>query len=337
MDKLIVPLEIKKLGEDDNNFTFKGHLAVFNNIDEGDDRIIPGAFKDFLVKSKQKKEEVVPIFWVHKSSEPVGIFPISEMSEDNKGLAVTGLMPKDDTFVSGRVIPQMRIGSVRKMSIGYDTKDFEMDGMIRNLLKVHLFEGSLVPLAMNDQATIIDFKAVVPFGDLPITDRARAWDATSALGRIREWAGMEDGDEGSLEDPDVQSKYQKAFFWYDRTDADLLGAYKLPFADIIDGKLTAVPRGVFAAAAAMQGARGGVFVPESDRPGIIRNIEKYYEKMGMESPFSKAFRLDDLNCVDEIFLYLVDSWGFLEVKEWVKHGKKDDNFTENRSKTGVNN
>ncbi|MCK5607163.1 HK97 family phage prohead protease, partial [Candidatus Pacearchaeota archaeon] len=288
-----------KLGEDDNNFTFKGHLAVFNNVDSGYDKIIPGAFKEFLIESKEKKEEVIPIFWVHRSSEPVGIFPIGEMSEDSKGLAVTGLMPKDDTFVSGRVIPQMRIGSVRKMSIGYDTIDYNMDGRVRELLKVHLWEGSLVPLAMNDEARIIDMKAVVPFGDLPLADRARAWDATSALGRLREWAGMDDGDEGSLEDPDVQKQYQKAHFWYDSEDPDMLGSYKLPFADIIDGKLTAIPRGIFAAAAAMQGSREGVYLYDRDRPGVTRNIEKYYEKLGMESPFSKAFRLDDLSCVDE--------------------------------------
>ena len=301
MDKLIVPLKIKGISEDEHkdHFIFKGHLAVFNNIDGGDDKIIPGAFKDFLSESKEKKEEVVPIFWVHKSSEPVGVFPISEMLEDSKGLAVTGLMPKDDTFVSGRVIPQMKIGSVRKMSIGYDTRDYNMDGRVRELLKIHLWEGSLVPLAMNDQATITDFKAVVPFGDLPLADRSRRWDATSALGRVREWAGMDDGDEGSLEDPDVQNNYKKAFFYFDSEDPDMLGSYKLPFADIIDGKLTAIPRGIFAAAAAMQGARGGVFLPDRDQPGVTRNIEKYYEKLGMESPFSKAFRLDDLSCVDE--------------------------------------
>lgn len=301
MDKLIVPLQIKKLSEheDSNNFVFKGHLAVFNNVDGGYDKIIPGAFKDFLIESKQKKEEVIPIFWVHKSSEPVGIFPISEMSEDEKGLAVTGLMPKDDTFVSGRVIPQMKIGSVRKMSIGYRTDDYKMDGRVRDLLKIHLWEGSLVPVAMNDQATITDMKAVVPFGDLPLADRSRQWDATSALGRVREWAGMDDGDEGSLEDPDVQKKYQKAHFWYDSEDPDMLGSYQLPFADIIDGKLTAVPRGIFAAAAAIQGARGGTYIYDRDRPGVTRNIEKYYEKLGMESPFSKAFRLDDLSCIDE--------------------------------------
>lgn len=298
MDKITLPLEIKEFGQDDDNFTFEGHLAVFGNVDFGGDIIEPGAFSEFLEKSKSAGEKSIPIFWVHKSNEPVGIFPIEHMVEDAKGLFVKGIMPRSDTFVSGRVIPQMRVGSVAKMSIGYDAQDFEMDAdYIRRIQKIHLWEGSLVPVAMNDEARITAMKAVVPFGDLPLAERTRLWDSTSAIGRVREWAGA-DGD-GDLSDPDVQAKYKQAFFYYDRADADLFGAYKLPFADIIDGRLTAVPRGIFSAAAALQGARGGVFLPSEDRPGIVRNVEKYYEKMDMESPFSKAFRLDDLTCVDE--------------------------------------
>lgn len=294
MDRLVLPLEIKQLEEATEHFTFEGHLAVFNNTDFGNDKILPGAFADFL---KETKDVNVPVFWAHHSSEPVGVFPIADMKEDEKGLFVKGLLPREDTFVSGRVIPQMKIGSVAKMSIGYDTIDFEMEGNVRVLKKLYLWEGSLVPVAMNEEARITGMKAVTPFGDLPLADRQRAWDSDAAIGRVREWAGA-NGD-GDLSDPDVQATYKQAFFWYDSTDADLLGSYKLPFADIIDGRLIAVPRGIFAAAGAMRGARGGVFIPQQDRPGIVRNIERYYAKMDLESPFSKAFRIDDLSCIDE--------------------------------------
>lgn len=300
MDRLTLPFEVKQLEQEGENFTFKGHLAAFNNIDLDRDIIEKGAFADFLVESKERGKKNVPVFWSHKSNEPIGIFPLPGMSEDSKGLLVTGQLPKDDSFVSGRVIPQIKIGSVSQMSIGYSVIDFKMKGSIRHLTKLHLWEGSLTAIPSNENAIITSFKNATPFGDLSLADRSTLWDNVSVIGRVREWAGIEE--ESDLQDPDVQEKYKQAFFYFDGEDPDLFRFYQLPFADIVEGKLTAIPRGIFSAAAAMRGARGGVFVPEQDRPGITRNIEKYYEKMDMETPFGKSFRIDDLTCIEERIL-----------------------------------
>ena len=56
-------------------------------------------------------------------------------------------------------------------------------------------------------------------------------------------------------------------------------AYKLLMADVIDGKLTAVPRGVMAAGNVMEGSRGGGDVQKDDIPRVKSHLEKYYEKM----------------------------------------------------------
>lgn len=298
MERITLPLEVKQLSGDDNTFTFEGHLAAFDNVDHDGDVIIKGAFSDWLSKSIEENKETIPIFWAHKSGEPVGVFPIKNMKEDNFGLSVKGIMPKDDTFVSGRVIPQMRIGSVKKMSIGYRIKDYDFEENVRVLKSIALWEGSLVTLPANDNATITSFKSITPYGDLPLASRDRPWDADAAIGRLREWAGV-NGDDGSLSDPDVQARYKQAFFWYEEADSDLLMGYKLPFADIINDELKAVPRGIFSAAGVLRGARGGVYIPRDERPGVVRNVEKYYEKMGLESPFGKSFRIDDLSCIDE--------------------------------------
>ena len=116
-------------------------------------------------------------------------------------------------------------------------------------------------------------KGATTFGDLPLAPRERRWDATAADKRVRAWAGA---------DEKPNAKYRRAFFWFDGEAAETFGAYKLQFADVIDGSLVAVPRGVFASAAAIQGARGGVDIPDSDVPGVKTHIGRYYAKMRRE-------------------------------------------------------
>ena len=54
-------------------------------------------------------------------------------------------------------------------------------------------------------------------------------------------------------------------------------------ADVVNGRLVAVPRGVMAAAGIMQGARGGVDLSAATPPVVHNHLAKYYAKMG-ETP-----------------------------------------------------
>ncbi|MBF0686400.1 MAG: hypothetical protein IR158_01350, partial [Cellulomonas sp.] len=62
-------------------------------------------------------------------------------------------------------------------------------------------------------------------------------------------------------------------------------AYKLLIADVVDGDLVAVPRGVFAAAAVMQGSRGGVDLPGKDRDRVRSHLAKYYARLDETPPW----------------------------------------------------
>lgn len=108
---------------------------------------------------------------------------------------------------------------------------------------------------------------------LPLSARGAAWDATAAEGRVRAWAGGGD----SLDEMDWV-KYRKAFFWFDDSKPENVGSHKLPFADVIDGELTAIWRGVTAAAGVISGARGGVDIPDADMPGVKARIGHYYDR-----------------------------------------------------------
>jgi hypothetical protein len=116
------------------------------------------------------------------------------------------------------------------------------------------------------------------FQDLSLADRDREWDGDAADKRVRTWAGAEDA---------PNAKYRDAHIWYDDENPDNFGSYKLLYADVVDGRLKAVPRGVMAAGNVMQGSRGGVDLPTEDIPRVKGHLAKYYEKMGEKAPWDR--------------------------------------------------
>src|SRR3954466_9100594 len=120
--------------------------------------------------------------------------------------------------------------------------------------------------------------SVTAFQDLPLADRDREWSGDAADKRVRKWAHAED---------EPNERYRDAHVWYDKESKDNFGAYKLLIADVIDGKLRAVPRGVMAAAAVMQGSRGGVDLPDEDIDRVKSHLAKYYAKMDDTAPWER--------------------------------------------------
>jgi hypothetical protein len=119
---------------------------------------------------------------------------------------------------------------------------------------------------------------VIDYQDLPLAGRDMEWDGAAANKRLRSWAEAED---------DPNDKYRKAFLWYEPADEDKFKGYKFQIADIVDGKLKAVPRGIISAAGIIQGARGGAKLPSKDVPAIKKHLARYYEKMGDEPPWER--------------------------------------------------
>lgn len=136
-------------------FEFKGYASTFGNVDRGADVVKQGAFADFL-RAFKAEGDPMPALWQHDYSNPVGVYV--DMLEDEKGLWVHGILPKSDSFVTERVIPQMQVGSVRKMSIGYFINDMSWQGEIRVLEKLGLYEVSLVTVPMNNEADVLEMK-----------------------------------------------------------------------------------------------------------------------------------------------------------------------------------
>jgi hypothetical protein len=75
-----------------------------------------------------------------------------------------------------------------------------------------------------------------------------------------------------------------AHVFYDSGGKQNFTAYKLLIADVENGRLVAVPRGVMAAGAVMEGSRG-VDVPKGDIDRIKSHLAKYYRKMDDTPPW----------------------------------------------------
>lgn len=127
----------------------------------------------------------------------------------------------------------------------------------------------------------IENKGICGSGSLPTSDKD-SWDGSGARSRMANAAGGPDKDKINW------SAYGKGFVWVDPNNKENLGGYKLPFADIIDGKLTSVWGGVKAAMGAVLGARGGTQLG-GDKKAAYNFLKRYYGKFGKDAPEFHAF------------------------------------------------
>lgn len=267
MKKRDFKFKVKTLTEEGE---FEGYASTFGNVDLAGEVIEEGAFKKTL-----QEHSKFPLLWYHDPKEVIGEV---HAVEDKRGLFVKGKIIT--SLEKGREIYELlKRGILSGLSIGYSVIKDEWQNGVRKIKELKLWEVSLVVFPANPQARVSAVKAVVPYQDLPLAPMDMKWDADKATKRVAKWAGGPDKDKIDW------TKYRRAFLWYDAENPQNYTSYKLPIADIVDGRLKAVPRGIFAAGAAIQGARGGVKIPAEDIEKIKKHLEKYYAKMDREPPW----------------------------------------------------
>lgn len=153
----------------DQQGIIEGYLNYCSNVDFGDDRTMPGAFKttlrdSYARKSAQGLDFLFPYLWNHDYSQvpPGGIF---DAEEDKKGLYTKTRFNLD--MESGRdLYSSFKMGTLKKQSMGYKAIRYEYvqedKRTIRNLLEVAVVEGSAVVFPMNDLAQVNTIKGLVP-------------------------------------------------------------------------------------------------------------------------------------------------------------------------------
>lgn len=209
----------------------------------------------------------LPIPFLYRHREPMGNVVAAKVSKDGISVRIqVGPPGISQTIDEGWNL--IKANLVRGLSIGWRTileaYDKEIAGF--RIMKSEWLELSAVPVPADPGAMITAIRsvddelgiAVSSFQNLPLAARDAVWDAKKAEANVRTWALLPDGSVDA-------KKYATAFFWND----------KLQFADVIDGKLTAVPRGIEIAAGAMDGMK----VSDSERDVIKNHVARYYLKM----------------------------------------------------------
>ena len=108
--------------------------------------------------------------WNHKPDEPLGVYTL--LQEDEKGLYVEGRLLVNDVVRAREIHALMKAGAIDGMSIGYSTIEYNYnkDTDVKELLKLKLWENSIVTFPANDLSRIESVKSTLQAGELP-TDR----------------------------------------------------------------------------------------------------------------------------------------------------------------------
>ena len=221
---------------------------------------------------------------------PVG--PLKGLAEDSKGLIAEGLVSK--TRFGDEFLTMVDDGALGAGSIGYKAKDFlyeRLDGKLHRQLKIidPLAEVSVLDVGMHPDARVQRVKSmggtfavdspgqydwgqnrVVDYKNLPLGLVDANWDADEARQRVREWSGSEKG---------ANSEFQKAFLHYDPSNADDFSAYGLIFADVVDGELKAIPKGIQEVS---ERILDGGEVPASILDGVRSHLSQYRTRVRRE-------------------------------------------------------
>jgi HK97 family phage prohead protease len=282
----LLACEFEYFSSDEDEGIFSGHAATWGKVPfargpRGGTFLQKGAFTQTLKQTKKPFK----VLWNHRHDEVIG--NTLSIAEDKKGLLFSAQLNLD--IQRGReTFSNIKKKIIDEMSIGFETTKEEEDNEkeTRTIKEVKLWEISPVAFPADPTAQITEAHSALPYQDLPLADRAKPWSAGAAKRRIKTWAGGDDVD---------VKKYSKAFVWVDSENKENLTAYKLPIADVIGGRLTAIPRGVFAAAGAVRGARDGVDIPSADMPRVRSHLGRYYKKMDLTPPWEQDNRSADFD------------------------------------------
>ena len=134
---------------------FEGYLSTYGNTDRDGDIVEKGAFDNYI-----SKKNTVPMCFNHDWNKVVGKL---ELSSDDKGLKAKGTLNLADPQAQN-IHHLMKMGALDSMSIGMIVKEYEpidaKNPWQWNIKEAEVWEGSIVTIPANEQATIDKVKSI---------------------------------------------------------------------------------------------------------------------------------------------------------------------------------
>jgi HK97 family phage prohead protease len=145
LGRLTAPTEWKTAG--DSSGELEGYVSVFNNVDLGNDVVLPGAFKKTLGDWARARQPL-PLIADHNLTTDGVIGSVADAKEDGHGLWVRARFSSDQRAQSVRT--KMIEGHVRGMSFTYEAIKHYMGSLagksVRFLQEIKLFEATITPV-----------------------------------------------------------------------------------------------------------------------------------------------------------------------------------------------
>ncbi len=140
---------------------FEAIVSVFGNVDDGGDRVMPGAFARTLTEHADTGR-LIPVVWSHLWDIPPIAEPL-EIRETDAGLFVRARLfvgDDEDHPVARQVYTGMKAGVLSEFSFAFRVRGFrfvEEDGeQIRELEDLELFEVGPTLVGMNRDTSLLD-------------------------------------------------------------------------------------------------------------------------------------------------------------------------------------
>lgn len=146
-----------------NDRTVIGYVSVMGNIDDGMDRIWPGAF----AKTLSERRTRIKYLWMHDAFQPpvAAIKDIKEVGRNDLPSEMLAYFPEAagalevereylDTARGNEVLAGVKAGAITESSIGYDPVKYDFESLeggrqVRNLRELRLYDASDVAWGMN--------------------------------------------------------------------------------------------------------------------------------------------------------------------------------------------
>lgn len=314
-------MDTKSLGRMAIKSAAKGEVeavfATFNEVDDDGDVTLPGAFDEADVPISAYGHSS----WTHASGMGTSALPVGvgRIRVTDREAILSGQFFMDtthgrDAFLTVDALHKAGLG---QWSYGYDVvngEPGEWNGRrVRFLKRLLVYEVSPTLVGVGVNTRTLAAKSGVPGGGDGGTGRASMSEFKSAIRPHEtetyadEWdaaavvAGL--GPEASVSD------LRSVFAWVDGGgDPEAKGSYKFPHHSKAGGPANV--RACIAGIAALNGARGGTAIPDSDRAGVYAHLAGHLRDGDREPPELRAAGPGGTKTLSDVLgeaLYVVSS------------------------------